>query len=133
MFDQAKAQYRGSVPTAMQNVAGVSHALQSDTNVLYPLVESARAGPKSRILNHIQIFNNDTGDRQCAPSDHVDRAEGTTWHVIPYLIPFQERFTGTLAMALAVYPEAKVEVEEKNVTLHASRPPASPRLVAVGR
>jgi hypothetical protein len=46
---------------------------------------------------------------------------------------FKERFTGTLAMALAVYPDAKVEVEDNGVTLFPSRPPVAPRLLAVGR
>ena len=46
------------------------------------------------------------------------------------LFHFKERFSGTLAMALAVYPEAKVDIEEKGVTLHPSRPPVTPRLVA---
>jgi Plasmid encoded RepA protein len=48
----------------------------------------------------------------------------TTFH-------FKERFAGVLAMALAVYPEAKVEIQDKGVTLHPSRPPVSPRLISV--
>ena len=55
---------------------------------------------------------------------------GTSYRTVFH---FKERFSGTLAMALAVYPEAKVEVAEKGVTLHPSRPPVSPRLIAVGR
>jgi len=47
----------------------------------------------------------------------------TTFH-------FKERFTGVLAMALAVYPDAKVDVQDKGVTLHPSRPPVLPRLIA---
>jgi hypothetical protein len=48
---------------------------------------------------------------------------------------FREQFRETLALALAVYPDASVEVQEWGVVLKPSRPPvspSSPRIVAVG-
>jgi hypothetical protein len=48
---------------------------------------------------------------------------------------FKEQFRETLALALAVYPDAEVEVHERGVTLRLSRPPVAPsssRLVALG-
>lgn len=48
---------------------------------------------------------------------------------------FKEQFKETLALALAVYPDAEVDVHERGVTLRPSRPPvtpSAPRLVAVG-
>jgi hypothetical protein len=44
---------------------------------------------------------------------------------------FKNKWTGTLAMALAVYPGADVEVVDEGVILHPSRPPVAPRLVAI--
>jgi hypothetical protein len=43
---------------------------------------------------------------------------------------FREQFRDTLALALAVYPDAEVEVHDRGVTLKPSRAPVSPRLVA---
>jgi hypothetical protein len=48
---------------------------------------------------------------------------------------FKDQFKETLALALAVYPDAEVEVHERGVTLRPSRPPvapSSPRVVAIG-
>jgi hypothetical protein len=44
---------------------------------------------------------------------------------------FKNKWTGTLAMALAVYPGANVEVVDEGVILKPSRPPVAPRLLAV--
>jgi hypothetical protein len=50
------------------------------------------------------------------------------------LFHFKPRFTEALAAAVAAYPEARVELDEKGVILHPSRPPiarvTSPTLVA---
>jgi hypothetical protein len=48
---------------------------------------------------------------------------------------FKDQFKETLALALAVYPDAEVEVHERGVTLRPSRPPvapSSPRVAAIG-
>ncbi len=48
---------------------------------------------------------------------------------------FKDQFKETLALALAVYPDAEVEVHERGVTLRPSRPPVAPssqRMVAIG-
>jgi hypothetical protein len=45
---------------------------------------------------------------------------------------FKPRFLGTLALAMAVYPEAKVDVGDDGILLCPSRPPVSTRLFAVG-
>lgn len=42
---------------------------------------------------------------------------------------FKPRFVGILAMATAVYPEAKIEVVDEGVILKPSKPPVAPRLV----
>lgn len=39
-------------------------------------------------------------------------------------------FLANLKLALAVYPEARVDVEERGLLLHPSRPPVAPRIVA---
>jgi Plasmid encoded RepA protein len=44
---------------------------------------------------------------------------------------FKNKWAGTLAMALAVYPGADVEVVDEGVILRPSRPPVAPRLVAI--
>jgi hypothetical protein len=44
---------------------------------------------------------------------------------------FKNKWTQTLAMAMAVYPEAKVEVVDDGVILKPSRPPVAPKLIAV--
>ena len=46
------------------------------------------------------------------------------------LYHFKNKFPGTLALATAVYPGAKVEVTEEGVLLKSSRPPVAPRLLA---
>jgi replication initiator protein len=50
------------------------------------------------------------------------------------LFHFKPRFIEALAAAVAAYPEARVEIDEKGVMLHPSRPPiarlASPPLLA---
>ena len=43
---------------------------------------------------------------------------------------FKPRFTGTLALAAAVYPAARFEVTQEGVILKSSRPPVAPKLVA---
>lgn len=47
------------------------------------------------------------------------------------LAQFKYKFTGTLQLATAVYPDAKIEVTPIGVVLKPSRPPVLPRLVAV--
>jgi Plasmid encoded RepA protein len=47
------------------------------------------------------------------------------------LYHFKPRFTGTLTLATAVYPGARVEVTQAGVILKPSRPPVAPKLVAV--
>jgi hypothetical protein len=47
------------------------------------------------------------------------------------LYHFKPRFTGTLALATAVYPDARIEVTQSGVILKPSRPPVAPRLIAV--
>jgi hypothetical protein len=49
------------------------------------------------------------------------------------LYHFKARFPALLGLAKAVYPDAKVEVIDTGVLLRPSRPPVSPRLVAIGR
>ena len=36
---------------------------------------------------------------------------------------FREYFKPSLAIACAVYPEAKIDITERGITLHPSRPP----------
>ncbi|WP_426960034.1 replication protein RepA [Muricoccus radiodurans] len=47
------------------------------------------------------------------------------------LYHFKNKFPGTLALAQAVYPDAKVEVTEKGVVLKPSRPPVAPRQITL--
>jgi len=42
------------------------------------------------------------------------------------------RFIDSLKVALAVYPDADVELDEKGLILNPSRPPVAHRLVSVG-
>jgi hypothetical protein len=44
---------------------------------------------------------------------------------------FKPRFTATLALATAVYPGAKVELNEQGIILKPSRPPVAPKVHAV--
>jgi len=44
---------------------------------------------------------------------------------------FKNKWTATLALALAVYPAANVEVADQGVILKPSRPPVAPRLMAI--
>ena len=46
---------------------------------------------------------------------------------------FRVTFLDNLRLALAVYRDANVEVTERGVDLHPSRPPIAPRLVAAGK
>jgi hypothetical protein len=46
------------------------------------------------------------------------------------LYHFKNKFPGTLALATAVYPGAKVEVTDEGVLLKCSRPPVAPRLLS---
>jgi hypothetical protein len=41
------------------------------------------------------------------------------------------RFLPNLALALAVYPAARVEIEDRDLVLHPSRPPVAPKQIAV--
>ena len=47
------------------------------------------------------------------------------------LYHFKNKFPGTLALATAVYPDAKVEVVDTGMLLRPSRPPVTPKLVAL--
>ena len=47
-----------------------------------------------------------------------------------HLFQFKPRFAESLAMALAVYPEARVETNDEGLFLHPSRPPISKRALA---
>jgi hypothetical protein len=42
---------------------------------------------------------------------------------------FRRRFIDTLALALAVYPEAKIEIDTSGVRLFPSKPPVSPKAI----
>ncbi|MFL5255393.1 MAG: replication protein RepA [Rhodopila sp.] len=46
---------------------------------------------------------------------------------------FRPAFIDNLRLALAVYRDAKVEMTERGVDLHPSKPPVAPRQVAVGK
>jgi hypothetical protein len=48
------------------------------------------------------------------------------------LAHFRMRFIDSLKVALAVYPDADVDLDEKGLILKPSRPPVAPRLVSVG-
>ena len=47
------------------------------------------------------------------------------------LFKFRQQFRSTLELAMAVYPEAKVEVMAKGVILHPSPPPVSPKIISM--
>jgi hypothetical protein len=42
---------------------------------------------------------------------------------------FKPRFVESLNLALAVYPDARVEMDERGISLKPSRPPVPPRLI----
>jgi len=44
---------------------------------------------------------------------------------------FRSFFKGALDLALAVYPEAKVDIHERGLTLNPSKPPVSPKVVSL--
>ena len=44
---------------------------------------------------------------------------------------FRQQFRATLELAMAVYPEAKVDVLPKGVVLHPSPPPVSPKIISL--
>lgn len=54
-FDQASAQYRGTVLTAMQNVADTLHALLSDAGALRAAVKAERAATRSLEITRRQL------------------------------------------------------------------------------
>ena len=54
-FDQAKAQYRGTVLTAMQNVADALHGLLSDAETLRATVDSEHAARRSLEITRRQL------------------------------------------------------------------------------
>jgi hypothetical protein len=43
---------------------------------------------------------------------------------------FKPRFVQTLALATAVYPDARIDVTDQGVVLKPSRPPVAPKLLA---
>jgi hypothetical protein len=45
---------------------------------------------------------------------------------------FKVKFLMNLKLALAVYPDAKVDVDERGLILHPSRPPVAPKVKAIG-
>jgi len=47
------------------------------------------------------------------------------------LAQFKYKFSGTLQLATAVYPDAKIEITPVGVVLKPSRPPVAPRLVCI--
>jgi hypothetical protein len=49
------------------------------------------------------------------------------------LAGFKYRFQPSLALAMAVYRDAKVGVEERGLMLHPSKPPVAPRMVKISR
>ena len=49
------------------------------------------------------------------------------------LFHFRVCFRDNLALALAVYRDAKVEITERGVDLHVSKPPVPPKLVTIGK
>jgi hypothetical protein len=55
---------------------------------------------------------------------------GTGFHTIRH---FRATFLDNLRLALAVYRDASVEVTDRGVDLHPSRPPVAPRFVAAGK
>ncbi|WP_424137827.1 replication protein RepA [Roseomonas chloroacetimidivorans] len=71
----------------------------------------------------------------------LDKPRAVTWAALKaqfgtgfrQLKHFKGPFQDNLALALAVYPAAKVEVLEEGVVLHPSRPPVAVRQVSVGR
>jgi hypothetical protein len=48
-----------------------------------------------------------------------------------HLHHFKPRFTQALALATAVYPDARLSVAEEGVVLKPSRPPVTPRVQAI--
>lgn len=46
---------------------------------------------------------------------------------------FRVKFTDSLRLALAVYPEAKVDLDERGLVLHPSSPPVAPKAQKSGR
>lgn len=51
---------------------------------------------------------------------------------IARLDKFRSCFKATLELAMSVYPEAKVEVDGRGLTLNPSRPPVSPKIISLG-
>ncbi len=49
---------------------------------------------------------------------------------IASLVKFRQLFRATLELAMSVYPDAKVDVEERGVTLHPSKPPVPPKVLS---
>jgi hypothetical protein len=50
------------------------------------------------------------------------------------MVDFRQRFLPNLALALAVYPDARVDQTDAGLVLHPSRPPVAPKQmqIAVG-
>lgn len=49
---------------------------------------------------------------------------------IASLVKFRQLFRATLDLATSVYPDAKIDVEERGVTLHPSKPPVPPKVLS---
>jgi hypothetical protein len=47
------------------------------------------------------------------------------------LFHFKPRFIESLNLALAVYPDAAVAIDDRGIALQPSRPPIAPRLIAI--
>jgi hypothetical protein len=47
------------------------------------------------------------------------------------MVDFRRKFLPNLELALAVYPDAKVNIEETGVVLHPSRPPVAPKQIQI--
>jgi NodT family efflux transporter outer membrane factor (OMF) lipoprotein len=60
-YDQAAAQYRGTVLTAFQNVADTLHAVQSDADALKAAAAAERAAAKSLAIVRSQLELGDVG------------------------------------------------------------------------
>lgn len=66
---------------------------------------------------------------------HLTGPTGVSWAALKeqfgagykLLRQFRPKYAASLRKALAAYPEAKVEIDEKGIVLHPSRPPVAPR------
>jgi hypothetical protein len=73
----------------------------------------------------------------------LDKATPLTWSAVKaqfgasfsQMNHFRAKFLPNLKLAMAVYPQAKVEVDDdgKGLILHPSRPPVAPKQAAIAR